>query len=262
MLFLPAFSSSVDCVGARADIVFVVDSSGSILEGPQGPIDNWQLTLNFVIQIVQNLEIGSDANRIGLVTFGNRGYNEFFLNSHNNVADVIAAINMTRHRDENTNTSGGLKVAREQQFLSVRGDRPDVQNVVILITDGKSTFDNTSTIPQAQMLRDDGAKIIAVGVTEAINETEVRMISSLPQELDSNYFLSEDFTEFNIILDAIVEQTCIAAEIRETPPPPPALPPLSPFTLPHNSMFPTSVNCLILYVEWGLYNTRQGSTLQ
>ena len=221
---LSCFSS--DCVGASADIVFVVDSSGSILEGPQGPIDNWQLTLNFIINIVNNLEITSDRNRVGLVTFGNRGYNEFFLNSHDNVDDLVAAINMTGHRDENTNTSGGLYVARTQQFLTSRGDRADVQNVVILITDGKSTRDNASTIPNAELLRADGAKIISIGVTEAINATEVRLISSLPQELDKNYFLSEDFTMFSIILDAIVEQTCIASEISEIIPNPFLLDPI------------------------------------
>ena len=46
-----------------------------------------------------------------------------------------------------------------------RGDRVGVQNVVLIITDGKSTYDSDKTIPYAEEARNLGARILAVGIT-------------------------------------------------------------------------------------------------
>ena len=37
----------------------------------------------------------------------------------------------------NTNTSGGLSVAEQDIFSPGGGDRQDVQNIIVLLTDGK-----------------------------------------------------------------------------------------------------------------------------
>ena len=203
-----------NCDEVSADIVFVVDNSGSIMDSEQlGAVSNWQLMKNFVISIVENLAIGGGRNRVGLVTFGNQGVNEFFMDDYSDAASLIAAINATRYLGENTNTSGGLRVMREQQFRPERGDRPNVENIAIVITDGRSTYDNESTIPEAVLSRAAGIQIFAVGVTASIDETEVRMISSLPQQINRNYFLTADFSQISEIMLALVEATCEASEI-------------------------------------------------
>jgi len=79
---------SSSCV-TKADIVFVVDSSGSINEHDKG---NWDRVKNFAKNIVGKLDIGEDRVRVGMVEFGNEGFVQFYLNSHYNVPDITADI--------------------------------------------------------------------------------------------------------------------------------------------------------------------------
>jgi len=70
---------------AKADIVFVVDSSGSINEQDQG---NWDRVKNFAKSIVGKLDVGEDRVRVGMVEFGNEAWIQFHLNAHDNIADI------------------------------------------------------------------------------------------------------------------------------------------------------------------------------
>ena len=65
----------------------------------------------------------------------------------------------------------------------VSGDRSDVINVAVIIADGKSTRDQNLTIPEAKSLREDkDVSVYVVGVTDQIDEAELRAISSHPQQ--------------------------------------------------------------------------------
>ena len=57
------------CTGAQGDLVFVIDSSGSIRDAnpSDGSYDNWNLILNFLTDFVDRLPVGTDDYRIGLV---------------------------------------------------------------------------------------------------------------------------------------------------------------------------------------------------
>ena len=72
-----------------ADIVFVVDSSGSINEGDP---DNWSRLKNFTKMVVDQLKIGRNDVRIGMVEFGNEAHIQFYLNTHYNADDIKADI--------------------------------------------------------------------------------------------------------------------------------------------------------------------------
>ncbi len=81
------------CSAAAADIVFVVDSSGSIRD--KG-FENWDIMLNFVADIVAALPIGRDAVRIGMVVYSNDARNEFFLDTDFNQNSIINRITNAR----------------------------------------------------------------------------------------------------------------------------------------------------------------------
>ena len=50
----------------------MVDESGSIRDTNLPGQDNWQDMIRFLSDIINRLDIGLDATRVGLVTFGNR----------------------------------------------------------------------------------------------------------------------------------------------------------------------------------------------
>lgn len=59
----------------KADIIFVVDSSGSIREA------RFQTVLEYVANITRQLEVSENRARVGLVTYGDYAQVEFNLNT-------------------------------------------------------------------------------------------------------------------------------------------------------------------------------------
>ncbi len=194
---------------ADIDIVFIIDGSGSIRDAnpPNRAFDNWNLLLQFVANIIDRLP--RSGTRVGAVVFSDRGQTIFTLDRYiDNLESARNAILNTAYPGANTNTSGGLWVARSQVFSVNTGDRPAVPNLAIVITDGKSTFDNDRTIPYAQDLQRDGVQMISIGITNSVDENELRGLSSPPQIRDRNYFSSPDFTTLGNIIEDLLATAC------------------------------------------------------
>ena len=130
------------CSQAILDVVFVVDSSGSIRDTnpADGAYDNWTLLLDFIIDLLRQLNVGPSGTHVGLVAYSNYAVNEFFLNTYSNLNDVEQAVRRTNYISGFTNTSGGLRLMYEQ-FSFQHGDRPNIPNIAIVITDGNSNVD-------------------------------------------------------------------------------------------------------------------------
>ena len=64
------------------DLVFVVDSSGSIRDNnpDDGSFDNWELILEYIYDVVDVLQIGENFNRVGLVAYSYDARNIIYLN--------------------------------------------------------------------------------------------------------------------------------------------------------------------------------------
>lgn len=200
-----------NCDESRADVVFVIDSSGSIRDNnPEDEsYDNYNLLLQFVANVTNELNTGIYQTRIGLVRYSATAESVFFLNSYFDKAELISAILSVGYMGSDTNTSGALREMRTVQFTLENGDRGGIPNVAIVITDGVSTIDTNLTIPEAEQARADNITVFSVGVTDKIDGTELRGISSLPQIVNNNYFTSIDFTTLSAVKDRLVESTCV-----------------------------------------------------
>ena len=208
----------------------MIDGSGSIRDAnpADGSFDNWQLLLEFLANVARRLSISQAGTHVGAVVFSDRGTLLFGLDEFSNGNDLANAFLGITYPGANTNTSGGLWVARSQLFNARRGDRPNVPNLLIVITDGKSTFDADRTIPTAEDLRRDGVEMVSIGVTNSIDEDELRGLSSSPQVRGQNYFTSVDFQQLETIIEGLLVQACA----RTPPPPPPTTPPGKSFSSP------------------------------
>ena len=66
-----------------------------------------------------------------------------------------------------------------QQVFGMEGDRSNVSNVAIIITDGKPT--DPSTVQAAiDAVHDSGITTLAVGVTDQVDEATLKQLSSPP----------------------------------------------------------------------------------
>ena len=75
--------------------------------------------------------------------------------------------------------------------------------MVILVTDGQANEREGDTLTMAQRLKDSGAYIVTVGVTDQIDAAQLRVISSNGQVLAVS-----DFSGLASILGPIVSATC------------------------------------------------------
>lgn len=110
-----------------ADVVLVVDSSGSIRDSnpANNLIDNWNLVLMFLENIVNHMIIGDNNVRVGIVDYSDQARNIHYLNTYRDAASIRNSIYSMPYLDSTTNTSGAIRTARLEQFLASRGDRPD-----------------------------------------------------------------------------------------------------------------------------------------
>ena len=119
----------MDC---PVDIVFVLDESGSINE------TDFSLMKSFLSQLVGGLDIDSGNTRVGLVTFASNIGTRINLNVHASARSLQSAISSLTQASGGTNTAGALAYVRTMMLTSATGDRSNVPDVVVVLTDGKS----------------------------------------------------------------------------------------------------------------------------
>lgn len=120
------------------DIVFLVDGSDYIGSG------NLPYVRDFLINIVNQLEVRPDRVRFGLMQFANVPKIEFYLNSFNNRQDVVNRISQLRPTGGSVlNTAAAIQYALQTMFNPSVGSRQEqgVQQVLVLVTGGPSQDD-------------------------------------------------------------------------------------------------------------------------
>ncbi|KAK2174410.1 hypothetical protein NP493_806g00002 [Ridgeia piscesae] len=89
-----------DC---RADVVFVLDSSGSI-----GFLD-WFRVKQFVLDVVQGLKVMKNQTRVGVVSFATTVRPEFHLEQFKSLDTLLPVIWDIDYMAGVTNTAAGLR---------------------------------------------------------------------------------------------------------------------------------------------------------
>ena len=203
------------------DLCLVIDSSGSIRDNnpPGGNPDNYDLQLKFLANLIGAFNIGPDGTRVGAIIFSEQVILEFTLSQYDNSDAIAQAILASPYLGQTTNTPEALRQTRLQCFNMGTGDRPNVPNLAIVVTDGVPfPADRRSpALDEAKALRDTGASVISIGITDAIDEDFLKGMSSAPQLLGQNYFTATDFSVLSEIQKTVVEGTCQTLEGKLLP---------------------------------------------
>ena len=190
------------------DICLIIDSSGSIRgNNPLDGTDNWQLQLEFLANLIGAFRVDI---RVGAIVFSHEVMLAFSLNTYPTKDEIQNAIRNLYYMGGSTNTAEAVILTRLQCFNPTTGDRPDVDNLAIIVTDGVPTLDVDSAIHEAAALRDTGVIMLAIGITDMINEDFLKEMSSSPHIEDQNYFMATDFSALSHITTNVVEGTCKA----------------------------------------------------
>lgn len=198
-------------VVTKRDIVFLLD--GSVNVGNT----NFPYVRDFLVNLVNSLDVGIDDVRIGLVQFSENPKTEFFLNSFLTKADVLSRLRQLRLQGGSILNSGAaLDFVRSNHFTETGGSRKDenVPQVLVFLAAGPSADafqDAANALARARVLT------FCVGVRNAklaelqqiafnpqivYFKDEFSSLPALPQEMISplTTYVSGDVEEITITL--------------------------------------------------------------
>lgn len=193
--------ATADCINHPAEVYFVLDSSSSI----------WRVhferdVLDFVRDMIDVLDIGSDLTRVGVITYSDVPTTVFGLSTYVHKDELMKAINKDniRYNPGLTYTAEALQTARTNLLSE---GRPGVRQIVILLTDGQSR-DPAATQQVAQAARRDGVTLFAVGVGDGVDQQELHAVASRPSE---DFVLTvDDFAGLAATRQLLAAKTCQA----------------------------------------------------
>ncbi|KAM8869610.1 collagen alpha-6(VI) chain-like isoform 2-T3 [Spinachia spinachia] len=186
-----------DCnVVNMADIVFIVDDSGSIEHS------DFKLMRDFLSSVVRGLKVGPTRVQVGIVTYSDESKAQVYLNSFDDKAEVLQFINILPHRGGGTRTGAALNFTLNEMFVEEKGSRigEGVQQVAVVITDGGS---QDEVAEQAASLRRAGVTVYAVGVGKYDRTELVKMATQT-----SNVFEVKSFEELKLSMKKLQKTLC------------------------------------------------------
>ncbi|CAC5407784.1 COL6A [Mytilus coruscus] len=184
--------SSTHCVSDPADIVFLLDESGSI--GTR----NFDIELKFIAEFAKHYTIGPNDVQMGVISFTTRVTEHFTLNDYANINDLTRGISSIHYHGGGTRTDLAIDYALKNSFSSGNGARSNVPHFLIVISDGNSNYPHLTDAAAAR-LHKTNINIFAVGVG-SVNLVELNTIASSR----TNHVLTvHSHLELNLPLKAI-----------------------------------------------------------
>ena len=174
------------------DMVFLLDSSSTI---EQRDPSAWMNMLSFVVDMLSKIKIGDDGARVGVIRFSDSAQSMFYLNTYQDFDSVRSAIYAIPYIGGESNIALALRELRIGQFYFGNGDRMEVPNQAILITDGESIANQVNTVSEATAAKYLGINILPVGITNLVSESELSAIAT------GEYIT---VTEFNKLSDQVI----------------------------------------------------------
>ncbi|KAK3085785.1 hypothetical protein FSP39_008672 [Pinctada imbricata] len=172
-----------DCsTQSKHDVIFVVDESGSVGAA------NFQKTKDAIKKVLVSLDIDSGLIRVGILCYSSSNRIIFHLEDHDSdLASALTAVDNIVYQKGGTYIATAMKKARQDMFVSNKGDRTDASNIMVVMTDGIS-YDDYSEEDEANLCRAAGIKVASVAIGSNLDETMLRNIA-----YSESWYLQTDF---------------------------------------------------------------------
>ncbi|XP_058034599.1 matrilin-2 [Ahaetulla prasina] len=188
------------CSNKRLDLVFIIDSSRSVR-----PYD-FEKVKEFILTILQFLDISPDNTRVGLIQYASTVKNEFSLKTFKKKQDVERAVKRMMYLATGTMTGLAIQYAMNIAFSEYEGARPlreNVPRVIMIVTDGRPQ-DPVAEI--AAKTRNSGILIFAIGVGR-VDMNTLKSIGSEPYE--EHVFLVANFSQIESLTSVFQTKICV-----------------------------------------------------
>ncbi|OCT92109.1 cartilage matrix protein [Xenopus laevis] len=196
-----------NCRTRPTDILFIIDSSRSVR-----PSEFEQVKV-FLSQVIESLDVGFNATRVGLVNYASTVKNEFSLKTHKAKAALLQAVKKVQPLSTGTMTGLAIQYAMNNAFTESEGARlksPGINKVAIIVTDGRPQ-DAVKDI--SARARESGLEIYAIGVGR-VDKNTLRQIASEP--LDEHVDYVESYSLIEKLSKKFQEAFCVTADLCST----------------------------------------------
>uniref|UniRef100_H2Z8I6 Uncharacterized protein n=2 Tax=Ciona savignyi TaxID=51511 RepID=H2Z8I6_CIOSA len=186
---------------AQVDLFLVLDSSSSVGK------ENWNKTVFFMKDIIDNFVISPNDMLVAAVRY-------------NKVIDTDSEIKIGRYTDLKSTTDAIVNLPYDgsgtltgnalyyvlQNMLTAPGNRPDVQDLVLVVTDGISKDDVATP---ATMLRATGTNVVALGIVNQKGSLKEEDIIDIADDPEKTVLLDTGFEGLSTeLVEVILKQVC------------------------------------------------------
>lgn len=199
------FEPKCEVTGKKLDLIFVLDSSGSLK-------DNFDEVNSVIARILNVVAVGPEATRVALINFSGLAKVEFSFNKFMNKRLVLDALKELRSLKGITKLGEALQLAVEELEPSKGARGPEVPKVVFLLSDGRTAptdYDLAESMPSVLrgMFPRGVLDIFVYGTGEHVAMTDLRryvdeerkMVTS--QTIERIELLFDDFKGHEICED-------------------------------------------------------------
>ncbi|XP_017164835.1 matrilin-2-like [Poecilia reticulata] len=187
------------CKATPLDFIFVIDSSRSIRP------EDYDKVKTFIINLLQFLDVGLNATRVGLLQYGSVVQPEFSLSTHTSKAQVEEAVRNMQHLATGTMTGLAIQYTMEVALTEEQGARPkslQIPRIAMIVTDGRPQ-DTVEEI--AAEAREAGIQIFAIGVGRVEMKT-LKAIGSQPHS--EHVHLVANFSQIETLISVFKSKLC------------------------------------------------------
>ncbi|KAM4835908.1 collagen alpha-3(VI) chain [Thomomys bottae] len=192
----------------KRDIIFLLD--GSVNVGKT----NFPYVRDFVMNLVNSLDVGSDNIRVGLVQFSDTPVTEFSLDTYQSKSELLAHLRRLQLRGgSGLNTGAALSYVQAHHFTEAGGSRirEHVPQLLLLLTAGRS---DDSYLQAANALAREGVLTFCVGASQA-DKAELEQMAFNP----SLVYLMDDFSSLPALPQQLIQPltTYVSGGVEEVP---------------------------------------------
>ncbi len=144
--------------------------------------------------------------------FGNDVEPVFQLDRFSSKSEILSAIDRIPFLDQTTNTAAAIRYMRTIMFTAQNGDRYNVPNSAIIITDGVPLVPSDVsearrlTLQEANLAKSQGINMFTVGIGPELTTDFLGQIADQPPS--QHVFQVGQIRELESILDQVIGATC------------------------------------------------------
>lgn len=183
----------------RIDIGIIMDASGSVKKA------NYEKMKDFLVKLTRVYTVNSQEVNFGLLHYSSRAYLDFQINNkkYHVPEQLEKKIKSTYYTMGSTRTDKALYLADKKFFCSYC-HRKGVQNVLLVLTDGKSNSGAKNMTLMSKNMKSQGVKVISIGIGKGAYKPELLEIASAPEDV----VMIEDFKYLVEKINLLLRLSC------------------------------------------------------